>query len=125
MPKLRICTVEFSENTKIQIGGAVKTKKSGDSINIIDLGKEESFGKLHMCGVISEDIINVTMVKTNIDKLENYGPNKRLEWFQSNFPKARIVKIEDDKIFDRLKDTKEDGKPAVFISNAVELKWNK
>lgn len=125
MPKLRLCTIEFHESTRIQVSGSVKTKRAGESINIVELGKEDSFGKPHLCGIISEDIVNVTKVKMNIDQIENMRASDRIEWFSSNFPKARIVKIENDKIFDRLKDTREDKKPSVVISSAAEIKWSK
>ena len=122
--KLRLCILDFQKVTRIQIGESIKTKKPKDSITIIELGAVESFGKPHLCGVISEDIVNVGKVRNNIKEIEKMNPDGRIEWFSSNFPRARIVKIESNKIFDRLKDTKKEDQPVV-ISSAAELKWDK
>lgn len=124
MSKLRLCTLDFKEAVKVQISGSVKTLAAGKSINVVELGYEESFGKPHFCGVISEDITNVTKVKLNIKNLEEMGSKNRIAWFESNFPKARILKIENSKILDRLKNTKDEGQPVQVVS-AAEIKWSR
>lgn len=123
--KLRLCSVIFRKETKIQVNDFVKTKKPRDSLVLLELGSMESFGRPHLCGVVSEDIVDTRKVRNSIDKLEKMSVSERMDWVSENFPRSRIVKIELSKIHDRLKDIKENAEASVNIINAVELKWNK
>lgn len=123
--KLRLCTIDFKKSARVQEGESIKTRKKGDSYTIVELGIVESFGKPHLCGVISQDVTNVMKVKKEIEDLENMTVEKRIEWFASYFPKARVVKIESSLVFDLLKDTKSGEDPTVVISSAADLKWSK
>lgn len=123
---IRLCRLNFHRDIKIQVDGSVKTRKRGDEMILIELGNVESFGRDHWSGVISSDIQNVGLLKRNIEKLENIDPLDRLEWFELNFPKATIVKIEAAQMVDRSKSkmkNKLDQDYAVSIDSAIKLVW--
>jgi hypothetical protein len=93
---------------------------------IVELGSVMSFGKDHWCGIVSEQIGNIEPVKKNIDKLGKFEAKERIEWFNLNYPKASLVKIEASLMVDRLKDeVKDKTDVAVTIESVANLTWDK
>ena len=124
--KLRLCSISFKKNVKVQIDDNIKTMKSGKNINVIELGHMEAFNKDHFCGVFSEQINNVKVVKIHIDKLMKMPVLKRIEWFNDYFPHANIIKINNSKLFDQVRSKKSaETTPEAVITASVDLVWGK
>lgn len=123
--KLRICHLGFKRDTKIQIDDAVKTKRSGDDLVLLELGNTLSYDRDHWVGIPSSQLDNVALIRTNIGKLESSDFDERLKWFKANFPKANIIKIESAKLADKLRGGKDNMDPSVtvVIDSAIDLAW--
>lgn len=123
--KLRLCSIVFKENMRIQVGNNVKTMSPGKSLDLVELGNIESFGTDHLVGVVSQDIVDTKRVKNNISDLEEMTTGERIKWFEKNYPRAKMIKIESNRILDQLRKDKVIEKPAAIINSAADLKWSK
>ena len=122
--KLRLCSIYFKQNVKVQINDHIKTVKAGKVFNVVKLGHIEEFGKDHFCGVFSEQIDNIKMVKIHIDELMSMPIQKRIKWFNKYFPSASTIKIDSDKLFDQVHAKKSvKVKPEAIITASVNLVW--
>lgn len=111
MSKLRLCSLRF---------------KTGRNLVVLELGYGEYKGEQALYCIASKDIVNIKKVKYEIDDLEKMDLNDRAEWFSKNFPAAKIIKFQADKVFDRIKDNKDkESSASIFVDSAVELKWSK
>lgn len=102
---------------KVQVDSGVKTMKSGSVVSLVELGKMESYGRDHLCGVVSSEIGDTSKVQRHITLLENMDVSQRVKWFEDNFPGVSIMKI-DARLID--KDTR-----AAVITGSFQLKWGK
>lgn len=124
--KLRLCSVAFKQDMIVQINNHPKTIKAGRTINLIELGNLTEYDRDHFCGVVSEQIGNTRLIRDKIDDLEDMPLNERLEWFEQYFPNVDVVKIENSKLTDQIRQKAAgEASPSAVIVGAAELVWSK
>jgi hypothetical protein len=126
---LRLCSIVFKKDTKIQWGDHPKDIEAGFQLDLVHLGNMVSYGSDHICGVKSQQISsNPTKVKGHIKTLEAMSTAERVEWFANpeNYG-ATIIKIKADRVVDikAVAKNKEAAvsNPVAVINCSVDLKW--
>lgn len=122
MSRLRLCTLKFVKTIKAEINGRDEDFRKDRTINIVLLGVSGD----SVYGIFSEQIENVDLVKRNIDILEEQTVEKRFNWFQKYFPKAPVLKIKDELVYDQILEPKSEKRlnHSVAIVSSADLVWS-
>lgn len=92
--KIEISSLHFENNQKYRNKfGEWKTLKSGD-LMFLELGSLNHFGMDTIIGLDSTSINNISKVRNDISLLENMDVNERIVWFESNYPKIKLIYLD-------------------------------
>ena len=122
---MRLCSITFKEQMKIQVGDGVRTVPPGKTISLVELGPIESYGQEHLAGVESKQIPDPVRIRRSIEDLNEMTTERRIRWFNDHYPDVSVIMIKSERLVDKLHKDKVVAKPAVMIESAAELKWDK